>query len=202
MASDMIARGLASQALQRSATKIDQDGIGQVKPENTTFLRISNENLFDGNYISGYMLAGVGSVLELQQHADYRALAVLYVKPSTTYSVIVSETDAENGLWWLKIATATAENIADIMYHAYVPDGAFRQSYIADYTKAVQVTTGENDHILLVQAARTAQPLLQITEGVQSDFTISRYDAIYPGEGVAIYSKDEVDALIAAALSQ
>lgn len=202
MASDMIARGMAAQALKNGASKVDANGIRQIKPENTTFLRISTANLFDGNYIEGYTLAGAGSILELQENADYHALTVLYVKPSTAYSVIVEQTAAEEGLWWLKIATSTETDIADVMHHKYMPDGAFRQSYIADYTKTVHFTTGENDHILFVQAARSKQPLLQIAEGTLSDFTVSGYDTIYPGEGVSIYSKEEVDALIAAALSR
>lgn len=135
-------------------------------------------NLFDGNYVSGISLYGTVAQINIAENASFNSLAIIPIKPSTKYTILVTDGGAEdNGYYYFKACTiqAAISSPSQLIGKANTP--LFAET--GGYVKREIVTTGASDTYLLVQASMTKQPFLQVVEGEIPDFFVNTYGTSY-----------------------
>ena len=157
---------------------IEKDGENQVTIKNSEFLDVVYANIFDGNYINGYVIAGDSTQIWQPNNARYN-VARTACKPNTTYTVIARWDGTQS--FWIKICTAT-KILADNASF----DGAVSSVRNASAgKKVITFTTGANDKYIYVQGpaaaveGETENIFIQIAEGTLTDFTTNKYDDGY-----------------------
>ena len=166
---------------------ITAEDVEQITTNKTNILTVSDEleciynvnsiNLFDGNYITGIKIQGNTSY-EIIADNSFNSLALIPVKPNTTYSVIVADGGVETtGYYYFKIAAIQSEiqSVSDLIgiSNRKIYD------YTSGYKKSAAFTTQANDTYILVQASMTKQPFLQVSEGEFGLFSTSSYSTPY-----------------------
>lgn len=153
------------------------------------YLKFKSGNLFNGNYISNYRIAGVpesdanpvGLTLQYTDESyGFNSLAILRVHPNTEYSAIISDSilehgphiDADKDYYYFAVATATKLLSPDEQF-----DGSIEIKKTSTKTLSHTFTTGADDRYLYVQTSMNYHPFLQVVEGAQTELTVFEGDA-------------------------
>lgn len=170
---------------------------GQVTGEKTDFLEVKRLNLFDGKFLNGYISGTVGNAIYTTNSVG-KTIA-LNIDPSTTYSVIKSQVDAESGYFYLKIVTSTktVNEVLETMSGGTtaVLDGGFQSLGTSTNSPLLTktFTTGANDKSLFITVSRELVPYVEVLKGSYSNFQCMTYEPIYiPKSNVDVYRKQEV----------
>ena len=180
------------------ATKKDLEEVslnvtdGSITPEKTSFLQkvsVGRPNLFDGTYYNYYISGSSTYTITASSKAK---MAIISVKPSTTYTLNRSSTLQATSVFKIFSATTKSDDLT-----AQTLDGAIRSSIALTVEnnafRNVKVTTGSTDNWLFVVVTNTAGEEagidLQVLEGSYNDFVNGT--TTYNPKGVNIYSKEE-----------
>ena len=141
---------------------------------------LSETNLFDGNYISGYGLTGHSLSMKFTTNDNCNSIAIIKVKPNKKYSIIIEDKGAEStgnryfkGAFYNGIYTRPSELVGK----SITP--VFSDTDGTKYIKNKTVTTLEDTTYMIVMTALTTQPFLQVFEGDITDFTTHSYSNRY-----------------------
>lgn len=159
----------------------------------------SSLNLWNGLKYENRRLSGsIPDIIFLKdENAD---LYVVEVKPETTYSIMVKDTDLiYNDKKYIKVASSNIlydpEYTGTMEYVTYSQPSGSTSAYI---------TTGENDIYLYLYmfTKELNSPVFQVVEGYQSRMSIETMDDLYTLNGVSVYPKhrlytrDEIDEIL------
>lgn len=146
--------------------------------DNMTFLKQTDGNLFDGNWVVGKTLGGGSEDLTLANMSG-RDVAMIQVEPSTTYSVVLSDNQpADDGYYYFKVGTSSLP----------INDLKFATSNIAiDGIKvAISIerlhytfTTNATDKTLLILAGKNSHPYVEVTKGATTELKHNSYERHY-----------------------
>lgn len=171
-----------------------------ITPDNVTFLKQENKNLFDGVFINKY-LSGSEPNLRLQQTSGYGTF-IIEARPNTTYTIQKKETQPEDGYYYFKIATSTRTKEQLMNETTTIDlDGSFQWSRTSEDVIRRTFTTGANDISIIVTVGKTNRPYTEALQGTYNEFQYESYEGSILPNGISIYSKKEVDSLVSGSIS-
>ncbi|WP_197272221.1 M14 family zinc carboxypeptidase, partial [Salinicoccus sp. YB14-2] len=174
-----------------------------IAPEHTTFFSESGENIFDGNYKDGLIVAHHNHT-ELQPRNNYGGwegkTAEVSVKPRTNYQITVGS-DANV----LRVgAHPTPFTFLDETTPQEFLNTTLHSTSVGEHENIVKVRTGPDDHYLYVYVSNEGrEPELSVTEGghvipahfleVPSDIVANKNPKFnLVGDFDKLYMKDEI----------
>lgn len=130
-------------------------------------------NAFDGKYIDGYAVGG-DTTLSLSAHPERYNLAIIKVKPNTTYTIIATNNGENIPIFRVCLSSKLLSVGEDF-------DNEKTYTSISGGTKKITtITTGENDQYMYVYGVNYLSPtrtqFIQVAEGELEDFTTDKYD--------------------------
>ena len=146
------------------------------------YLSYKSGNLFNGQYISNYRIAGMPEdpapmcLRPCDESYGFNSLAVIPVKPNTMYSAIIKSAVKEHGpnigenteYYYFSVATATKLLGSDEPF-----DGQVEFKSPSEKQLSHSFQTGPNDKYAYIQTSINHHPFLQVVEGNQTQLTVS-----------------------------
>lgn len=195
--------------ISEKTSNIVNEAISNIK--SSDFL--DSAQLFDGvSYITGFYLSG-NAPYTLSKASVYTSTFVVPIEPNTKYTIFREFAQTEDdgkGNYYNYGKCATSSTPIDTTKAPYQLDGSLSKQ-LGDSLRTV-ITTGANDHYLVVQSAKALKPGVQVVKG---DVQELPYGTYYGGaytlkvkphesaetEKVTVYTQDALDNYISTKFS-
>ena len=154
------------------------DRLTNQSADNMTFLKQTDGNLFDGNWVIGKSLAGGSADLTLTNSAG-RDVAMIPVEPSTTYSIVLSNnTLADDGYYYFKVGTSSLPLDDLKSARSNIAIDGIKVAISLDRTYYT-FTTNPTDETLLILAGKDSHPYVEVTKGATTELKHNSYERYY-----------------------